>query len=149
MTIKFYLKALWVLSNSITNEAPYLYHHKDKTNHFLEYGDIFQDKDGKGEPKRSGYPWVGETATTPKTTQRIYSSRQNTKAVSENVIFIWISGRQRPDSRAVNRFRSEWIKEEPETVLVVVLKNKLLKKVIRQIFRDLLLRLQKYEEIRT
>ncbi|MCZ8511101.1 transposase [Paenibacillus filicis] len=42
--------------------------------------------------------------------QRIYSSRQIAKAVRENVMFIWIAGRQRPDFRTINRFRSERMK---------------------------------------
>lgn len=43
-------------------------------------------------------------------TQRIYSSRQIAKAVHENIMFMWITGRQRPDFRTINRFRSERMK---------------------------------------
>ncbi|MDQ8739146.1 transposase [Paenibacillus sp. LHD-38] len=49
-------------------------------------------------------------------TQRIYSSRQIAKAVRENIMFMWIAGRQRPDFRTINRFRSERMKETLETV---------------------------------
>ncbi|MEC0334156.1 transposase [Paenibacillus macerans] len=37
-------------------------------------------------------------------TQRIYSSRQIAIAVRENIMFMWIAGRQRPDFRTINRF---------------------------------------------
>ncbi|WP_259391649.1 transposase [Paenibacillus sp. 1011MAR3C5] len=49
-------------------------------------------------------------------TQRIYSSRQIAKAVRENVMFMWIAGRQRPDFRTINRFRSERMKDVLETI---------------------------------
>nr|WP_246079401.1 transposase [Paenibacillus piri] len=54
-------------------------------------------------------------------TQRIYSSRQIAKAVRENVMFMWIAGRQRPDFRTINRFRSERMKAVLETVFTAVL----------------------------
>jgi len=54
-------------------------------------------------------------------TQRIYSSRQIAKAVRENVMFMWIAGRQRPDFRTINRFRSERMKPILETVFTDVL----------------------------
>jgi len=54
-------------------------------------------------------------------TQRIYSSRQIAKAVRENIMFMWIAGRQRPDFRTINRFRSERMKETLETVFTAVL----------------------------
>ncbi|MCP1312701.1 transposase, partial [Paenibacillus tyrfis] len=54
-------------------------------------------------------------------TQRIYSSRQIAKAVRENIMFMWIAGRQRPDFRTINRFRSERMKEVLETVFTAVL----------------------------
>ncbi|TMV47054.1 IS1182 family transposase [Paenibacillus mesophilus] len=53
--------------------------------------------------------------------QRIYSSRQIAKAVRENVMFMWIAGRQRPDFRTLNRFRSERMKDVLETVFTSVL----------------------------
>ncbi|WP_379141792.1 transposase [Paenibacillus sp. sgz500992] len=34
-------------------------------------------------------------------TQRIYSSRQIAKAVRENIPFMWLAGRQRPDFRTL------------------------------------------------
>lgn len=53
--------------------------------------------------------------------QRIYSSRQIAKAVRENIMFMWIAGRQRPDFRTINRFRSERMKDVLETVFTAVL----------------------------
>ncbi|MFF2483123.1 transposase, partial [Paenibacillus sp. NPDC058071] len=53
--------------------------------------------------------------------QRIYSSRQIAKAVRENIMFMWLAGRQRPDFRALNRFRSERVKDVLETVFTGVL----------------------------
>ena len=38
-------------------------------------------------------------------TQRLYSSRQIAKAVREQIPFLWLTGRQAPDFRTVNRFR--------------------------------------------
>jgi transposase len=54
-------------------------------------------------------------------TQRLYSSCQIAKAVRENVMFMWIAGRQRPDFRTLNRFRSERMKEVLESVITAVL----------------------------
>ncbi len=54
-------------------------------------------------------------------TQRIYSSRQIAKAVRENIMFMWLSGRQTPDFRTINRFRSERMKAVLETVFTAVL----------------------------
>ncbi|MDT0126152.1 transposase [Paenibacillus sp. RRE4] len=54
-------------------------------------------------------------------TQRIYSSQQIAKAVRENIMFMWLAGRQRPDFRTINRFRSERMKEILETVFTHVL----------------------------
>lgn len=39
-------------------------------------------------------------------TQRTYSFRQIGKALRENIMFMWIADRQRPDFRAINRFHS-------------------------------------------
>lgn len=64
----------------------------------------------------AAYPGGGRDSYHPKMltkviiyaySQRIYSSRQIAKAVRENVMFMWIAGRQRPDFRTINRFRSE------------------------------------------
>ncbi|MMZ70939.1 hypothetical protein D1872_341300 [compost metagenome] len=38
-------------------------------------------------------------------TQRMYSSRQIAKSIRENILFMWLAGRQRPDFRTLNRFR--------------------------------------------
>jgi transposase len=78
----------------------------------------------------SVYPGGGRDSYHPKMltkvivyayTQRIYSSRQIAKAVRENVMFMWIAGRQCPDFRTINRFRSERMKEVLETVFTAVL----------------------------
>nr|WP_246120285.1 hypothetical protein [Cohnella terricola] len=77
-------------------------------------------------------------------------------------MFMWIAGRQRPDFRIINRFRSERMKAVLETVLTAVLqflveenyaqlqiyfleqrlqekpKDKPLKKAVRALRRDLL-----------
>ncbi|MDO4207954.1 MAG: IS1182 family transposase [Lachnospiraceae bacterium] len=39
--------------------------------------------------------------------QKIYSSRQISKAIRENINFIWLAGGNRPDFRTINRFRSD------------------------------------------
>ena len=43
-------------------------------------------------------------------TQRIYSSRQIAKALRENILFMWLSGRNQPDFRTLNDFRSKTMK---------------------------------------
>ena len=69
----------------------------------------------------SAYPGGGRDSYHPKMltkvlvyayTQRLYSSRQIAKAVRENVMFMWIAGRQKPDFRTINRFRSERMKRK-------------------------------------
>lgn len=78
----------------------------------------------------AAYPGGGRDSYHPKMltkiiiyayTQRIYSSRQIAKAVRENIMFMWIAGRQRPDFRTINRFRSERMKSVLETVFTAVL----------------------------
>jgi transposase len=78
----------------------------------------------------AAYPGGGRDSYHPKMltkviiyayTQRIYSSRQIAKALIENVMFMWIAGRQRPNFRTINRFRSERMKEVLETVFTAVL----------------------------
>lgn len=78
----------------------------------------------------SAYPGGGRDSYHPKMltkiiiyaySQRIYSSRQIAKAVRENIMFMWIAGRQRPDFRTINRFRSERMKQVLETVFTAVL----------------------------
>lgn len=71
-------------------------------------------------------------------TQRIYSSRQIAKAVRENVMFMWIAGRQRPDFRPSTGFALE---KQP--------KHKPLKKAVRTLRKDLLPRLKKDETQQT
>jgi transposase len=55
-------------------------------------------------------------------TQKVNSSRQIAKALRENVGFMWISGRNRPDFRTINRFRSSVMKEGIEAVFSEVLR---------------------------
>ena len=78
----------------------------------------------------AAYPGGGRDSYHPKMltkvliyayTQRIYSSRLIAKAVRENIMFMWIAGRQRPDFRTINRFRSERMKNVLETVFTAVL----------------------------
>ncbi|MBW4837915.1 MAG: IS1182 family transposase [Paenibacillaceae bacterium] len=78
----------------------------------------------------SAYPGGGRDSYHPKMltkvliyayTQRIYSSRLIAKAVRENIMFMWIAGRQRPDFRTINRFRSERMKDIHESVFTAVL----------------------------
>ena len=78
----------------------------------------------------AAYPGGGRDSYHPKMltkviiyayTQRIYSSRQIAKAVRENVMFMWIAARQRPDFRTINRFRSERMKDVLEKVFTAVL----------------------------
>lgn len=78
----------------------------------------------------SAYPGGGRHSYHPKMmtkiiiyayTQRIYSSRQIAKAVRENIPFMWLAGRQRPDFRTLNRFRSERMKDLLEKIFTAVL----------------------------
>ena len=43
-------------------------------------------------------------------TEKLYSSRKISKALRENVNFMWLSGQSRPDFRTINRFRGEVMK---------------------------------------
>ncbi|WP_310552212.1 IS1182 family transposase [Paenibacillus glufosinatiresistens] len=88
----------------------------------------------------AAYPGGGRDSYHPKMltkvilyayTQRIYSSRQIAKAVRENIMFMWISGRQRPDFRTLNRFRSERMKDVLEKVFTTVLQFLAEEKYIR------------------
>lgn len=54
-------------------------------------------------------------------TQRIYSSRQIAKALREQVPFMWLSGRQTPDFRTLNRFRGEHLKGLVDEIFAQVL----------------------------
>lgn len=78
----------------------------------------------------AAYPGGGRDSYHPKMltkviiyayTQRIYSSWQIAKAIRENIMFMWVAGRQRPDFRTINRFRSERMKAVLETVFTAVL----------------------------
>lgn len=78
----------------------------------------------------SAYPGGGRHSYHPKMltkiiiyayTQRIYSSRQIAKAVRENIPFMWLAARQRPDFRTINRFRSERMKDVLETIFTSIL----------------------------
>ncbi|MRN56630.1 transposase [Paenibacillus monticola] len=78
----------------------------------------------------AAYPGGGRDSYHPKMltkiiiyayTQRIYSSRQIAKAVRENIPFMWLAGRQRPDFRTINRFRSQRMKDVLQTVFTTVL----------------------------
>ncbi|WP_136604998.1 IS1182 family transposase [Paenibacillus dokdonensis] len=78
----------------------------------------------------AAYPGGGRDSYHPKMltkviiyayTQRIYSSRQIAKAIREHIPFMWLAGRQRPDFRTLNRFRSERMKDVLETVFSAVL----------------------------
>ncbi|MEK4851349.1 transposase [Paenibacillus sp. FSL H7-0756] len=78
----------------------------------------------------AAYPGGGRDSYHPKMltkviiyayTQRIYSSRQIAKSVRENILFMWLAGRLRPDFRTLNRFRSQRMKTILETVFTAVL----------------------------
>ena len=53
-------------------------------------------------------------------TQKIYTSRMIAKALRENVHFMWIAGRNRPDFRTINRFRAQMMHEMIEKVFAAV-----------------------------
>jgi len=44
-------------------------------------------------------------------TAKLYSSRKIAKALRQNVCFMWLAGRERPDHSTVNRFRSSYLKD--------------------------------------
>jgi transposase len=78
----------------------------------------------------AAYPGGGRDSYHPKMltkviiyayTQRIYSSRQIAKAVRENIPFMWLAGRQRPNFRTLNRFRSQRMRDVLETVFTAIL----------------------------
>ena len=54
-------------------------------------------------------------------TQRLYSSRQIAKAVREQIPFLWLTGRQAPDFRTINRFRGERMKTIVDDVFTGIL----------------------------
>lgn len=76
------------------------------------------------------YPGGGRSSYHPKMmikimvyayTQKIYSSRQIAKAIRESIPFMWLSARQTPDFRTINRFRSERMKKMIDEVFSSVL----------------------------
>ncbi|MGG0816224.1 IS1182 family transposase [Paenibacillus alvei] len=78
----------------------------------------------------AAYPGGGRNSYHPKMltkiiiyayTQRIYSSRQIAKAVRENIPFMWLAARQRPDFRTINRFRSERMRGVLEKIFTSIL----------------------------
>jgi transposase len=53
---------------------------------------------------------------------RVCSSRMLAKAARENVMFMWLSGNQRPDFRTLNDFRGKLLKEVMEEIFVTAVK---------------------------
>ncbi|AIQ57982.1 hypothetical protein PBOR_14380 [Paenibacillus borealis] len=77
----------------------------------------------------AAYPGGGRDSYHPKMltkviiyayTKRIYSSRQIAKTVREIIPFMWLAGRQRPNFRTLNRFRSQRMRSVLETVFTSV-----------------------------
>lgn len=64
-------------------------------------------------------------------TEKIYSSRRIAKALRENVNFMWLSAKSRPDFRTINNFRSSRLKGLIDTVfsstLEILIDSKLIK----------------------
>ena len=54
-------------------------------------------------------------------TQRIYTARKIAKALRENIYFMWISGKQTPNFRTINLFRSTIMKYIIDEVFVQVM----------------------------
>ena len=48
--------------------------------------------------------------------KKIYSSRKIAAALRENIHFMWLSGRNHPDFRTINRFRGERLAETIQEV---------------------------------
>lgn len=78
----------------------------------------------------AAYPGGGRDSYHPKMltkvliyayTQRIYSSRLIAQFIEENIPCMWLAGRQRPNFRTLNRFRSERMKEVLETIFTAIL----------------------------
>ena len=79
----------------------------------------------------SAYPGGGRPPYHPKLmakilvyayTQQLYSSRRIAKAVREQIPFLWLTGRQAPDFRTINRFRGERMKAIVDDVFTGLLK---------------------------
>lgn len=54
-------------------------------------------------------------------TQKIYTARKIAKALRENIYFMWISGKQTPNFRTINLFRSTIMKDIIDEVFVQVM----------------------------
>ena len=53
-------------------------------------------------------------------TQKIYTARKIAKALRENIYFMWLSGKQTPNFRTINLFRSTiYVKRSIETWLYI------------------------------
>lgn len=52
----------------------------------------------------------------------IYSSRHLARAVRENVLYMWLTGNQKPDFRTINQFRSEKLKDVIQEVFMATAK---------------------------
>lgn len=55
-------------------------------------------------------------------TQKIYSGRAMEQQLKENIFFMWISGKNTPNFRTINRFRSEKMKDHVESIFASVIK---------------------------
>jgi transposase len=53
---------------------------------------------------------------------KVCSSRMPAKAVRENVMFMWLSGGQKPDFRTLNDFRGKMLREVMEEIFVSAVK---------------------------
>lgn len=60
----------------------------------------------------------------------IYSCRDIAKALKENVAFMWLSGKQYPDFRTINLFRTERIGESIENIFKEVVQMLMLQNFI-------------------
>lgn len=72
------------------------------------------------EPLFAKYPGGGRSSYNPVMmtkllvyayTDKIFSCRRIAKAARENIMYMWLCGGNQPDSMAVNRFRSERMKD--------------------------------------
>ena len=55
-------------------------------------------------------------------TQKIYSGRAMEQQLKENIFFMWISGKNIPNFRTINRFRTEKMKDHVESIFTSVIK---------------------------
>ena len=54
-------------------------------------------------------------------TQKIYTARKIAKALRENIYFMWLSGKQTPNFRTINMFRSTIMKDIIDEVFIQVM----------------------------